>query len=253
MRPAPATRVLACLAAACALLLAAAPAQAGKGKALGIDVSRFQGTIDWTQVKGAGVRFAFVQASRGNGLDCDVVPDECGADAYYATNYAAARALKIRVGAYHRAFIDPAPDALLRADARAEADIFLAGVGSLRKGDLLPALDAETPFDGATPAQLQTWISTWLKRVRKRLGVRPIIYTNTTSWTAVGNTSKFARAGHHLWVANWGVSKPSVPAGNWARRGWSIWQFTSSGKIPGISGRVDLNRLRVRFSKIGVR
>ena len=241
------------LAAVGALLLFAAPAQAGKGSALGVDVSRFQGTIDWTQVAGAGVRFAFVQSSRGNGADCDVKPDNCGADPYYAVNYAAARAVGIRVGAYHRAFIDPAPDAELRADARAEADLFIAGVGALHKGDLLPALDAETPFDGATAAQLRTWISTWLKRVRKRLGARPIIYTNTTSWSATGNTAAFARAGHPLWVANWSVPKPSVPAGNWAGRGWSVWQYTSSGTIPGISGRVDLDRLRVRFSRIGVR
>jgi GH25 family lysozyme M1 (1,4-beta-N-acetylmuramidase) len=54
-------------------------------------------------------------------------------------------------------------------------------------------------------------------------------------------------------VANWEVRAPSVPADNWGGRGWSIWQFTNSGRVAGISGRVDRNRLRVRFSRISVR
>lgn len=240
-------------AAAAALILAMAPAaQAGKGNATGVDVSRFQGTIDWAQVRGSGVRFAYVQASRGTGFDCDVVPTDCGADLYYASNYAGARANKVRVGAYHRVFIDPEPLDQIRVDARAEADLFASVVGKLRRGDLMPALDVESPFDGASPKAIRTWIQVWIKRVRKLIGGRPVIYTNTTSWSATGNTSQFARKGHHLWVANWGVKKPSVPAGNWYRRGWSIWQYTSSGRVPGIAGRVDMNRLRVRFSKIAV-
>lgn len=249
------TRTLA--AALCASALAAAvvmptTASAGKGTAIGVDVSRFQGTIDWTAVGGYGIRFAFVQASRGTGFDCDVVPDNCGADLYYASNYAAARAAGIRVGAYHRVFIDPEPIEALKIDARAEANLFTSIVGTLRRGDLVPALDVESPFDGASPVQIRVWIKTWIKRVRKTLGVRPIIYTNTTSWAATDDTTKFARKGHPLWVANWGVGRPSVPAGNWGGRGWSIWQYTSSGTVPGITGRVDMNRLRVRFSRISV-
>jgi GH25 family lysozyme M1 (1,4-beta-N-acetylmuramidase) len=247
-------RALAIAGAAIALAaLAAAPATASaKQRPLGIDVSRFQGTIDWSAVRDSGVRFAFVQASRGTGADCDVVPDDCGPDAYYASNYAAARAEGIRVGPYHRVFIDPEPIEALKADARLEADTFTAVVGRLNRGDLLPALDVESPFDGASPVQVRVWLKTWIKRMRKTLKVKPIIYTNTTSWAATGNTSKFALKGYPLWVANWGVKSPSVPASNWAGRGWAVWQYTSSGSVPGISGRVDMNRLRVRFRKISV-
>ena len=120
----------------------------------------------------------------------------------------------------------------------------------MRKKDLLPALDVESPFDGAGDVQIRVWIKTWLQRVKKKLGVKPIIYTNTTSWAETGDTTKFARKGHQLWVANWGVKSPSVPAGNWAKHGWSVWQYTSSGSVPGISGRVDMNRLGVRMRKI---
>ena len=207
----------------CALLVldsASAPAKPGR---LGVDVSRFNGAIDWERAAGAGVRFAFIAASRGRGDDCAVVPKSCGQDPNFDANY---------------------------KDARAEADVFVKSVGGLAAKDLAPALDVETPFDVAGRNALKKWIRAWVKRVRRKLGARPIIYTNATSWAATGNTREFAKRGHRLWVANWGVSKPAVPAANWGSRGWAVWQYTSSGSIPGIVGRVDLNRLRVRFSRL---
>jgi lysozyme len=243
---------LALLLALCAAFAAiAAPSSAGT-KAPGIDVSRFQGTIDWPTVAGSGIRFAFVQASRGNGTDCAVRPEHCGPDPFYSINYANAKAVGIRVGPYHRAFASGATLAEARADAVSEADVYLATVGTLVPGDLLPALDVETPFTGLTPKRLRTWVRVWLKRVRARLGVKPMIYTNATSWGATGDTREFAKARYRLWVAEWGVSKPSVPARNWAGRGHSVWQYTSSGAVPGISGRVDLDRLRVGLAKITI-
>lgn len=234
---------------------ASAPAKAGK-RPPGIDVSRFQETIDWAQVRGAGIGFAFVQASRGSGLDCAVVPESCGADPYWAANYAGAKANGVRVGPYHRAFVGDAAGAGVRADAAAEADVFITAVratGGLVRGDLRPALDVETPFAGLTPKQLTLWVRVWVKRVRRALGARPIIYTNATSWAATGNTREFARSKHPLWVANWNVRRPAIPARNWAGKGWAVWQWTSSGSVPGISGRVDMNRLRVKLGKLVVR
>jgi GH25 family lysozyme M1 (1,4-beta-N-acetylmuramidase) len=146
--------------------------------------------------------------------------------------------------------VNGANEAELLADARAEADLFIASVGSIGRKDLAPALDVETPFEVPGPNGLKKWLRVWVKRVHKRLGAKPLIYTNTTSWSATGNTLEFARRGHRLWVANWGVKSPSVPAGNWAGRGWTVWQFTSSGSIDGISGRVDLNRFKGSFRKI---
>jgi GH25 family lysozyme M1 (1,4-beta-N-acetylmuramidase) len=240
---------LALLLALCATLAAiASPASAGT-KAPGIDVSRFQGTIDWPTVAGSGIRFAFLQASRGNGTDCTVRPEHCGPDPFYALNYAHAKAVGIRVGPYHRVFASGATLAEARADAISEADVYLATVGTLVPGDLLPALDVESPFTGLAPKRLRTWVRVWLKRVRARLGVKPMIYTNATSWGATGDTREFAKARYPLWVAEWGVSKPSVPARNWAGRGHSVWQYTSSGTVPGISGRVDLDRLGVGLAK----
>jgi GH25 family lysozyme M1 (1,4-beta-N-acetylmuramidase) len=79
-----------------------------------------------------------------------------------------------------------------------------------------------------------------------------MIYTNASSWGATGNTLEFAKAKYPLWVAAWGVSRPSVPANNWARRGYSVWQYTSSGSVPGITGRVDMDKLGTGLAKITV-
>jgi GH25 family lysozyme M1 (1,4-beta-N-acetylmuramidase) len=237
-----------------ASLLALAPAAASAGtKATGIDVSRFQGTIDWSLVAGSGIKFAFVQASRGSGFDCAVKPDQCGADPYFATNRINAKAVGIRIGPYHRAFATGGTVAAARADAVAEANVFLAAVGSLNAGELVPVLDVETPFTGLDAKRLRTWVRVWVKRVGRRLGRKPMIYTNASSWAATGNTTEFAKAKYPLWVAEWGVSKPTVPANFWAGRGWSVWQYTSSGTVSGISGRVDMNRLRVGLGKLTIR
>jgi GH25 family lysozyme M1 (1,4-beta-N-acetylmuramidase) len=235
-----------------ALLAGAGPAQAGT-KAIGVDVSRFQGSIDWPTVADSGIRFAFVQASRGSGADCTVKPGQCGPDPYFAANRLAAESAGIRVGAYHRAFASGGTAGAARVDALAEANIFITEVGSLQSGELIPVLDAESPFTGMTSASLRTWIRVFVKRVTKKLGRKPMIYTNASSWSATGNTTEFARARYPLWVAEWGVSRPTVPANNWARRGYSVWQYTSSGSVPGISGRVDMDRLGKKLGKIIVR
>jgi GH25 family lysozyme M1 (1,4-beta-N-acetylmuramidase) len=241
------------LTALCLAAAALVPASAGAGtKAAGIDVSRFQGPIDWPTVATAGIKFAFVQASRGSGSDCTVKPAQCGADPLFASNRVAAESNRIRVGAYHRAFAAGGTTDDARADAIAEADIFLAAVGSLQSGELVPVLDVETPFSGMTATTLRTWIRVWVKKVNKRLGRKPMIYTNASSWAATGNTLEFAKAKYPLWVAEWGVSRPSVPAANWAGNGYSVWQYSSSGTVAGISGKVDQDRLGKGLAKITV-
>ena len=246
-------RTFVVLAAALSLLFCTAlTASADAAKVIGIDVSRFQEEIDWKRVASDRIDFAFVQASRGSGDDCTVRPRRCGADRWYAFNHRNARAVGIPVGAYHRAFVNG--DSLYEAkkDAREEAAVFLRRVGHLRRGDLLPVLDLEPPFDGLTPRQLRGWTRVWLERVRRELGVKPMIYTSYYGWLPTGNTRIFARAGHRLWVAHWRVRSPLVPAHDWSGRGWSVWQFTSSGRVRGIRGPVDLDRLGTSLADVMV-
>jgi len=248
---------LGAIAVAAAVLALVAPQAMAAGGTYGIDVSRFNGAIDWERVSARTViRFAFAAASRGSGSDCAVKPRSCGADPRYAANHAGARTAGIRVGPYHRGFVDGSTLSEIRTDAVAEASVFVSQVGAaggLRRGDLRPALDVETPFGTDDPPLIRTWIRVWLRRVGGTLGVKPLLYTNPVSWRATGNTHEFARLGHLLWIANWGVRRPSVPARSWLGRGWAVWQYTSSGRVKGIRGRVDLNRLGVRFRRIAMR
>jgi lysozyme len=60
----------------------------------------------------------------------------------------------------------------------------------------------------------------------------------------MGDTRWFADNGYRVvWLANWGATSPTPPASNWGNRWWSFWQYSNCGRVPGISGCVDLDRL----------
>jgi len=243
-------QLVAALAALLAVLAAAAPAEAARKPVRGIDVSRFQGLIGWNQVGKTKLRFAYLAASRGYGRDCTVVPEQCGRDRFFDRNYRKAKDAGLRVGAYHRAFPAGPDRAAARLDARREANRFIRVVGKVRRNDLRPALDVEEPFKQLDEATLRTWIRTWLNRVERKLDTKPLIYTNVSSWAATGDTTWFAEHGHPLWVANFDVRRPLVPARRWAGKGWTIWQHTSRGRVRGIDGAVDRDRLKHGFGKL---
>ena len=242
-------RAIATTAALGATLLT--PASAVAERIPGIDVSRFQGRINWEQVAADEVEFAFIQASRGSGNDCIVAPERCGPDEFYDRNYLRAREAGIRVGPYHRTFTGGRGPKSVRVDAREEANVFLEEVGDdFGAGDLPPVLDVESPFNDLSGSLLRRWIRNWLVKVEKELNVRPIIYTNASSWGVTGDTTRFAEKGYRLWVANFDVSRPQVPADNWGGLGWSIWQYTSTGRVAGIAGNVDRNHSRVPLDSL---
>jgi GH25 family lysozyme M1 (1,4-beta-N-acetylmuramidase) len=190
----------------------------------GIDVSSYQDRVDWHRVKADGIAFAFVKASEGVTF----------ADPKYRAHETGAKAVGIATGAYHFARPDThTQDA--RADARAEADWFLS-IAAPRSGDLLPVLDLETA--GLPPARMVEWTRAWLDRVRTKIGARPILYTYPAFWEYMGGTTTFRN--YPLWIANYGVSAPTLPAG-WRR--YAVWQYTASATVDGIAGRTDVNRL----------
>ncbi|MGA9161657.1 MAG: GH25 family lysozyme, partial [Actinomycetota bacterium] len=192
----------------------------------GIDVSHHQGLIDWSQVGGSGTRFAIAKATEGRTF----------IDPNYAFNKANAEASGLVFGGYHFARPDDTP-----SDAVLEADHFV-DVAQLEPGNLIPVLDIETT-GGLSQAQVTQWILTWLGRVTQRLGVRPMVYTSPRGWeTRTGDTTAVVDAGYTvLWVAHWGVSTPTVPAGDWGGNGWTFWQYGNCGTIPGIDGCVDVD------------
>ncbi len=193
----------------------------------GVDVSNWQGNVDWSQVAAAGYKFAFLKATEGGWY----------IDQTYASNRLLANANGIIIGAY-----DFAQPSTTRGQAEAEADFFV-DIAMPRSGDLVPVLDLETT-NGLSPANLQTWVTHWMYEVYARTGQRALIYTSPSFWSnAMSNSLWFALSGFPLWVAHWtAATGPTVPASTWTNYDWSFWQWTSSGVVPGISGRVDLDR-----------
>lgn len=195
----------------------------------GIDVSNWLGVIDFAKVKAAGKQFVFAKASEGTDWT----------DASYARNKARAMAAGLPFGAYH--FARPGRAA---GDAIKEADHFIAVMG-LTHGMLRPVIDLEVT-GGLGTAKLQSWVRALLDRIYSRLGVRAMIYTTASFWASyMGGTSWFALNGYSvLFIAHWTSASPSLPASGWAGRGWTLWQYSECGRVAGIRGCVDLDRLK---------
>jgi lysozyme len=194
----------------------------------GIDVSHWQGYIDWPAVYRGGIRFAVAKATDGGGM----------VDVTYARNSSNARRAGIKFTAYH--FARPSRSS---GSARRQADFFV-NHARLQQRDLVPALDLEVS-NGLGPVTLQRWALAFLRRVEYRTGVKPMLYTSPGFWTGnMANTRAIARAGFRvLWVAHYGTPRPSVPASRWNGHGWTIWQWTKCGHVSGIRGCVDRDAL----------
>src|SRR5262249_40760210 len=151
----------------------------------GIDVSHHNGTIDWSAVKQAGMKFAFAKATEGTSF----------VDSQFAANRAGAAAQHIPFGGYHFARPGGSTSSAIAADAQAEADHFI-DVVKPRTDDLLPVLDLETS-GGLSVANLQAWTWAFLNEVVARIHERPIIYSGNYFWaTYMGDTTQYADAGY---------------------------------------------------------
>ena len=185
---------------------------------LGVDVSHYQGEINWEELKGAKVKFSFNKATQGAE----------GTDPNFMTRQQGARAAGIPIGGYHF-FV--ATD-----NSEAQANNFINTFGALQPGDLPPVLDLEegglngvkNPEDYAKSALL------WLQTIKTHYGVTPIVYVSpdfANEW-CIGE----AFGQYPLWVAQYGVEAPTLPS-LWSK--WTFWQKAETGTIPGINGNVD--------------
>jgi lysozyme len=202
----------------------------------GIDVSNFQGSINWTSIKNAGIKFAFCKATEG----VDFV------DARFTTNIVNANTAGIPIGPYH--FGRPDSNEANPNDAIDEANDFVDAIAPYYAQPgirLRPVLDVErlpTPgeFTGTTKAYLSEWVRDFVGVVVNRLGFEPLIYANTNYASNYFETNINQ---YDLWLANYNYTPPSEPPtsayGIWSD--WAFWQHSDSGTVSGISGAVDLN------------
>lgn len=188
----------------------------------GIDVSHYNGVVDWKKVADSGIAFAYVKATEGTQTK----------DPQFSANYAGVKDNGLLRGAYH--FFHPS------LDAKAQSANFLQLVSILGAGDLPPALDVEIA-ENQNASTIAKGVQQWLDLVETALGRTPIIYTGASFWNAnVGKTGNFAK--YPLWVAHY-TSKPSpnIPS---AFTDYTLWQYSESGSVAGITGTTDLNRFK---------
>jgi lysozyme len=195
----------------------------------GIDVSYYQGDIDWNAVAGAGYGFAITRINHSDFMDPK-----------FDQNWAAIKEVGMLRGAYQ--YFEPGED------VATQAQIVIDKLGMLGPGDLPAVIDVETT-SGVGPAQVEDAVGEWLQLVEAGTGKKPIIYTGKYFWQ--DNVGSTAFSDYLLWHAQYpNACQPPVdpPPGcsscaNIAEQ-WSevaVWQYSSSGSVPGISGNVDLN------------
>jgi GH25 family lysozyme M1 (1,4-beta-N-acetylmuramidase) len=208
-----------------------APVEVPPDKPIGtvIDVSRWNGNINWDLFRDRGVELAFIRASSGPGSPVR----GSGPDTLFDRNVAECNRVGVIWGPYHFLYPGAVAEQVALFSAQYER---LGGTAGLP-----PVLDVE--LSSLTVDQVKEFVDGWSARFPEQ---RLMIYTNMATWNMLRNPAWSAEL--DLWVAHWTSAKqyiepspgrrPAVPK-PWTQ--WSFWQWTSHGQIPGHRGRIDFN------------
>ena len=186
----------------------------------GIDISHYQGEIDWEELRDKGkikdspIRFIMIKATEGS----------TQIDPMFKSNFHQSREHGFTRGAYH--FWSN------KSSGREQAEHFIRNV-KLAEGDLPPVLDVENKPKAQTKEEFQESVLTWLRLVEQRYKVKPIIYTYYKFKMEYLEDSVFNE--YPYWIAHYYVDKVEY------KGEWKFWQHTDCGKLPGIKGYVDFN------------
>lgn len=191
-----------------------------KGPILGIDVSHFQGNVEWERIKEHNISFAYAKATQGISFK----------DPKFRENQINTKQAGLKHGSYH--FY------LTNEDPVKQAEHYLSTIQDIDEGQMLPMLDLE---EGGIRGKViienfQKDVLVWLHLVEDKLGVKPIIYTNNPFGNKYLDHPEFAN--YHLWLAEYGVKEPRIPKA-WEKKGWAIWQRSEKGKLDGAHGDLD--------------
>ena len=188
----------------------------------GLDVSNWQGNIDYAQVKAAGIDVVYIKASEGTTYK----------DPYFERNYANAKANGLKVGFYH--FVTATNVQAARNQAQ-----FFASVISGKTPDCKLAMDFEQFRGGISVNEINEISKVFLETVQQLTGKEILIYSNLNDAQRV--FSRELANQYPLWVAYWGSESGLLnSASNW--QNWEGWQYTSRGIVAGVNGYVDRNR-----------
>lgn len=184
----------------------------------GIDVSNWQGYIDYEQVKNDGIDIVYIKSSQGDNI----------VDAYFKINYNNAKANGLKVGFYHFLTARNEEDAIKQAE-------FFSSVISNTNPDCKLAMDFEV-FGDLTVTEVNNISKVFLEKVKEITGKEVIIYSDTFNASNVFREE--LAQNYPLWIAEYGVEVPRQT--NWET--WEGFQYTSSGEVNGIRGYVDRDK-----------
>ena len=184
-----------------------------------VDVSTFQQTIDWSQVKQDGIVGAMIRAGYGFGT----------VDNQYHANVTGCENNGIPYGMYHYSY------ATNIEDAKKEAEFFINNAKGTSPSYPL-AMDVEEASQAAMGKQALTAMILAFCDVVKAAGYQPMLYTNLNWATNYIDMSQIDNAGIRVWIAQYNTTLDYK--GN-----YFLWQYTSSGRVAGIPANVDLNYL----------
>ncbi|HEY9754363.1 MAG TPA: GH25 family lysozyme [Oculatellaceae cyanobacterium] len=183
----------------------------------GIDVSHYQGNIHCDKVRAAHPHFVYVKATEGANNE----------DERFHSNWHGVRESGLTHGAYH--IFNPSKS------AHSQVTNFLHTIGRMSAGDLPPMLDLEKPHLWSHNHHANAnKVVAWLREVKEKLHVTPILYMSPTFSNILGHDSRLKE--FPLWVAAYQRHKPAAPA---PFRHYRLWQYTQTGHQPGIHAFVD--------------
>ena len=183
-----------------------------------IDVSTWNGNIDWNAVVKSGIKYAMIRSSFG-------VENPNQVDNKFVRNITNAQKAGVKCGIYHYSYAKSA------AEAKKEADFCLKTIKNYEI-DLPVAFDIEDSSQtGLGKDTLTNIVIAFCDRI-KSAGYTPMLYCNPSWLNSYLHKDKLIGK-YDLWLAHWGVSSPSYDC--------AIWQYSESGSVPGVSGSVDMN------------
>ena len=188
----------------------------------GIDVSKWKGTIDWSLVKSDGVKFALLRSSYGDGTDGYI---NNGVDPTFETNYAAAKANGIAVGAFHYSY------ATTLDQATTEAKFLISRLQG-KQFEYPICIDIEDVSQETLGKTTLANIALIYLNMLKQAGYYPIIYSNSYGFTDMMDDTMLTSYDHWLAQPKASITYPGQVG---------IWQYSLTGTVNGIAGDVDMD------------
>lgn len=192
----------------------------------GIDVSKYQGVINWDLLDTNEIKFVIVKSTEGLTI----------VDKHFKTNW---NKIPVKKGSYH--FFHP------RTSGKKQAQKFLSTV-KFDKGHIIPVIDVEYTRKWKRHRNIAIKnLKEMVSEIIKVTGIKPIIYTNGKFWNDYIKPH-YNESDHILWVSDYrDREEPYIPSNY---NDWHIWQWTNKGVVSGIKGKVDMNYLKIPIDSI---